>query len=170
LLPENRPLSFEFDSDNEGESSLGDRDKLGLGCVIEPNELSEKRREAREATNLDVHRSQTPVTARPNLDSREMYPMCLAVPGKILSIEGEDLARTARVSFGGIIKQVNLAYVPEANVGDYAIVHVGFAISLLDETEALRTLEYLTQMGELAELQPQQFQDAYVPRTNKGDA
>jgi hydrogenase expression/formation protein HypC len=69
--------------------------------------------------------------------------MCLAVPGKIVSIEGEDLARTARVSFGGIIKQVSLAYVPEAEVGDYAIVHVGFAISLLDEDEALQSLEYL---------------------------
>ncbi len=79
--------------------------------------------------------------------------MCLAVPGKILSIEGEDLARTARVSFGGIVKQVSLAYVPEAVVGDYAIVHVGFAISLLDEQEALRTFEYLKQMDELAELE-----------------
>ncbi len=79
--------------------------------------------------------------------------MCLAIPGKILSIEGEDFARTARVSFGGIVKEVSLAYVPEANVGDYAIVHVGFAISLLNEAEALRTLEYLKQLGELAELE-----------------
>ena len=79
--------------------------------------------------------------------------MCLAVPGKIVSIEGEDLARSARVSFGGIVKQVSLAYVPEAQVGDYAIVHVGFALSLLDEQEALRTLEYLKQMGELDELE-----------------
>ncbi len=80
--------------------------------------------------------------------------MCLAVPGKIISIEGEDLARSARVSFGGIVKQVSLAYVPEAQVGNYAIVHVGFAISLLDEDEALRTFEYLKQMGELEELEP----------------
>lgn len=79
--------------------------------------------------------------------------MCLAVPGKIVSIEGDDLARSARVSFGGIVKQVSLAYVPEAEVGDYAIVHVGFALSLLDEQEALRTLEYLKQMGELDELE-----------------
>lgn len=79
--------------------------------------------------------------------------MCLAVPGKILSIEGEDFARTARVSFGGIVKEVSLAYVPEAAVGDYAIVHVGFAISLLDEQEALRTFDYLKQMGGLAELE-----------------
>ena len=79
--------------------------------------------------------------------------MCLAVPGKILSIEGEDLTRNARVSFGGIVKQVSLVYVPEATVGDYAIVHVGFALSLLDEHEALRTLDYLKQMGDLAELE-----------------
>ncbi len=79
--------------------------------------------------------------------------MCLAVPGKILSIEGEDFARSARVSFGGIVKEVSLACVPEAAVGDYAIVHVGFAISLLDEQEALRTFDYLKQMGELAELE-----------------
>ena len=79
--------------------------------------------------------------------------MCLAVPGKILSIEGEDFARIGRVSFGGIVKEVSLAYVPEAAVGDYAIVHVGFAISLLDEQEALRTFDYLKQMGELAELE-----------------
>jgi hydrogenase expression/formation protein HypC len=91
--------------------------------------------------------------------------MCLAVPGEILSIEGEDLARTARVSFGGIVKEVSLAYVPEANVGDYAIVHVGFAISLLDKSEALRTFEYLREMGELAELDSQA-----VERRTRGEA
>jgi hydrogenase expression/formation protein HypC len=79
--------------------------------------------------------------------------MCLAVPGKIISIAGEDLARTARVSFGGIVREVSLAYVPEAQLGDYAIVHVGMAISLLDEDEALRTFEYLKQIGELEELE-----------------
>jgi hydrogenase expression/formation protein HypC len=79
--------------------------------------------------------------------------MCLAVPGKILSTEGEDFARSARVSFGGIVREVSLAYVPEAEVGDYVIVHVGIAISLLDEEEAMRTFEYLKQMGEIAELE-----------------
>jgi hydrogenase expression/formation protein HypC len=79
--------------------------------------------------------------------------MCLAVPGKILSIQGEGFARTARVSFGGIVKEVSLAYVPEAMVGDYAVVHVGFAISLLDEKEALRTFEYLKEMDDLSELE-----------------
>jgi hydrogenase expression/formation protein HypC len=78
--------------------------------------------------------------------------MCLAIPGKILSIAGEDLARTARVSFAGIIREASLAYTPEARVGDYAIVHVGLALSLMDEDEALRTLDYLKEMGELAEL------------------
>jgi hydrogenase expression/formation protein HypC len=78
--------------------------------------------------------------------------MCLAVPGKILSVQGADFARTARVSFGGIVKDVSLAYVPEAHEGEYVIVHVGFAISVVDEAEALQTFEYLRQMGELDEL------------------
>jgi len=82
--------------------------------------------------------------------------MCLAVPGKILSITGEDVLRSGSVSFGGIQKQVSLAYVPEAKVGDYVIVHVGFAISIVEESEALQTFEYLRQMGELAELEPLQ--------------
>jgi len=80
--------------------------------------------------------------------------MCLAVPGKILNIMGEDVLRSGTVSFSGISKQVNLAYVPEAKVGDYVIVHVGFAISIVDETEAKQTFEYLKQMGELEELGP----------------
>jgi hydrogenase expression/formation protein HypC len=79
--------------------------------------------------------------------------MCLAVPGKILSVAGDDpLLRTGRVSFGGIVKEVNLAYTPDAGVGDYVIVHVGFAISTLDEEEAHRVFDYLAQMGELGEL------------------
>ncbi|MFO1501378.1 MAG: HypC/HybG/HupF family hydrogenase formation chaperone [Verrucomicrobiota bacterium] len=79
--------------------------------------------------------------------------MCLAVPGKILSVQGEDpMQRLGRVSFGGIVKEVNLACVPEAAVGDYVIVHVGLAISLVDEEEAQRTLAYFREMGELAEM------------------
>lgn len=81
--------------------------------------------------------------------------MCLAVPGKILSVSGEDFARRARVSFGGIVKEVSLAYVPEANEGEYVIVHVGFAISVVDEAEAIQTFEILKQMGELQELSPE---------------
>jgi hydrogenase expression/formation protein HypC len=80
--------------------------------------------------------------------------MCLAVPGKIMSIEGEDpLYRSGRVNFSGVIKQVNLAYVPEAKVGDYVLVHVGFAINTIDEEEANQVFEYLRQMDELADLE-----------------
>jgi hydrogenase expression/formation protein HypC len=78
--------------------------------------------------------------------------MCLAVPGKIVSTSGEDFARTGRVNFGGIVKEVNLAYVPEAMVDDYVLVHVGFAISVIDEAEASKTFQYLKEMGELADL------------------
>jgi hydrogenase expression/formation protein HypC len=73
--------------------------------------------------------------------------MCLAVPGKILSITGEDpLLKTGKVSFAGVVKEVSLAYVPEAEVGQYAIVHVGFAIAIVDELEAQKTLDYLEQL------------------------
>ena len=77
--------------------------------------------------------------------------MCLAVPGKILSVAGEDLTRTGEVDFAGVVKEVNLAYVPQAQVGNYVLVHVGVALNTVDETEAQRTLEYLRQIGELAE-------------------
>lgn len=80
--------------------------------------------------------------------------MCLAVPGKIISIEGTDsVFRSGKVSFAGIIKNINLAYVPEAKIGDYVLVHVGFAISIIDEAQAQEVFEYLRQMGELAELE-----------------
>ncbi len=78
--------------------------------------------------------------------------MCLAVPGKIVSETGEGLDRLGKVDFGGIVKEVRLAYVPEARVGDYVIVHVGFAISVVDEEEARQSLEYWRQMGEMAEM------------------
>jgi hydrogenase expression/formation protein HypC len=79
--------------------------------------------------------------------------MCLAVPGKIISVEGDDLIlRAGKVNFGGAIKQVNLSYVPEAKVGDYVVVHVGFAISVIDEDEAARVFEYLRSMDDLEEL------------------
>jgi hydrogenase expression/formation protein HypC len=79
--------------------------------------------------------------------------MCLAVPGKIISVTGKELERTGKVNFGGVIKEVSLAYVPEAQVSEYVIVHVGFALSIVDENEAARVFEYLEQMGELGELQ-----------------
>jgi hydrogenase expression/formation protein HypC len=81
--------------------------------------------------------------------------MCLAVPGKLLSVAGDEpLARTGKVSFGGIMKEVSLACVPEARIGDYVIVHAGLAISVLDEEEAARTLEYLRQIQALGEETP----------------
>lgn len=80
--------------------------------------------------------------------------MCLAIPGKILSISGDDqpLLRKGSVSFGGIIKDVSLACVPEAQIGNYVLVHVGLAISVVDEQEARRVFEYLDEMDELSEL------------------
>ena len=79
--------------------------------------------------------------------------MCLAIPGKIIKIEGNDFERSGKVNFGGILKDVNLAYVPEAKVNDYVIVHVGFAISILDEKEANKVFEYLKEMDELGEIE-----------------
>ncbi|MDX1942021.1 MAG: HypC/HybG/HupF family hydrogenase formation chaperone [Saprospiraceae bacterium] len=81
--------------------------------------------------------------------------MCLAIPGKIQSIAAQldDTFRVAKVSFGGIVKDVNLAMVPEAKIGDYVLVHVGVAISLVDEDEAQRTFSYLLQVGELEDLE-----------------
>ena len=81
--------------------------------------------------------------------------MCLAIPGKVLSIAAVDddpLSRTGRVEFGGIVKEVSLACVPEAKVGNYVLVHVGFALSIVDEQEARQVFEYLRQMDELADL------------------
>ena len=77
----------------------------------------------------------------------------MAIPGKVVSISGDrPLERTGKIDFGGIFKEASLAYVPEARVGDYVIVHVGFAISRLDEEEAHKVFEYLKQMEELADL------------------
>ena len=76
--------------------------------------------------------------------------MCLAVPGKILSIAGGDSPlRMGKVSFGGVVQEVSLAYVPEAEPGQYVIVHAGFAINTLDETEARQVFEDLRQIEEL---------------------
>jgi hydrogenase expression/formation protein HypC len=77
--------------------------------------------------------------------------MCLAVPGRILSIEERDGTRMAKVDFGGVVKEVCLAYLPEIGVGDYTIVHVGFAIQKLDEASALETLALFQSLGLLDE-------------------
>jgi hydrogenase expression/formation protein HypC len=80
--------------------------------------------------------------------------MCLAVPGRILSIDDSngELMKIGRVSFGGIVKEVNLAYTPEAKVNDYVIVHVGFALNTVDEEEAKRVFQYLDEIEGLDEL------------------
>jgi hydrogenase expression/formation protein HypC len=81
--------------------------------------------------------------------------MCLAVPGRITSVTDDPpLMRRARVEFGGILKDISLAFVPDAAVGDYVLVHVGFAISTINEEEAGRVFEYLREIGELGDLSP----------------
>jgi hydrogenase expression/formation protein HypC len=77
--------------------------------------------------------------------------MCLAIPGKVLETEDRGWNRIAKVRFGGVTREVYLDFVPEAGVGDYVLVHVGFAVSKVDEAEAKRTYELLEQMGALEE-------------------
>jgi len=79
--------------------------------------------------------------------------MCLAVPGRIVTIEGDDpILRAGIVDFSGVTKRVNLSYVPDAAIGDFVLVHVGFAISTVDEEEAAKVFSYLKEMGDLSEL------------------
>lgn len=80
--------------------------------------------------------------------------MCLAIPGKIKSIETiyNGLVRMAKIQFGGIVKQASLEMVPQAKIGDYVLVHVGVAISVVDEEEAKKSFEYLKLIGEIDEL------------------
>jgi len=82
--------------------------------------------------------------------------MCLAIPGKIESIESQynGLVQMAKVVFGGIRKEASLEMVPHAKIGDYVLVHVGVALSVVDEEEALKTFSYLEGIGELDELMP----------------
>jgi hydrogenase expression/formation protein HypC len=80
--------------------------------------------------------------------------MCLAVPGQIVDIREEHGLRAGRIQFGGIVRQASLDFVPEAQVGDYVMVHVGFAISRVDAAEAHRTYELLEQMGALEDELP----------------
>jgi len=91
--------------------------------------------------------------------------MCLAVPGKILETKEENGSRLGRVQFGGITRLVQLDFVPEANVGDYVIVHVGFALTKVDAEEAQRTYQLLEEMGLLDESQDSGFgnQDSGSP-------
>lgn len=78
--------------------------------------------------------------------------MCLAIPGKILSVTGGDaLWREGKVDFSGVVKEVNLACVPEAGIGNYVLVHAGMAISIVDEAEAQSVLAHFRQMAEAGE-------------------
>ena len=77
--------------------------------------------------------------------------MCLGIPGKVIEIREVAGLQMGRVDFGGVRKEVCLAYVPEVVLGDYVIIHVGFAISRVDEDEAMQTLEILAQMGDMME-------------------
>ena len=95
--------------------------------------------------------------------------MCLGVPGKVLEINENPTGMTrGRVSFGGIVKEVCLAYTPEVEVGDYVVVHVGFAISTIDEAEAHKVFDFLEEMGELGELDVPQPGEAQP--TGSGEA
>ena len=79
------------------------------------------------------------------------FAMCLAIPGKVIGIAEENGLRMGRVDFGGVVKRVCLDYVPDIQVGEYTIVHVGFALSRIDEESAEKTLEVFRQMGMLDE-------------------
>ena len=94
--------------------------------------------------------------------------MCLAVPGKIKSITTihDGLVRMAKVSFGGITKEASLEILPDAQVDDYVLVHVGVAISKVDEEEAQKTFRYLEEIGELGELEDV---DQYLPKNDEND-
>jgi hydrogenase expression/formation protein HypC len=80
--------------------------------------------------------------------------MCLSIPGKLESIDNQldDIFRVGKVAFGEIKKDINLSMVPDAKIGDYVLVHVGVAISIIDEEEAKRTFDLLLQMGEVDEM------------------
>jgi hydrogenase expression/formation protein HypC len=110
---------------------------------------------------------------RPLLRFAELYnlpPMCLAIPGRITSISGEDpLGRVGKIDYGGVLKEASLAYVPEAEVGDYVIVHVGFALSRIDPDEANKVFEYLREMQELADLEENPVDIAVETEEAKGN-
>jgi hydrogenase expression/formation protein HypC len=83
-----------------------------------------------------------------NIEDGKEFMMCLAIPGKVVEIDSAVSPVMGKVSFGGVKKEVCLELVPEVKIGEYVIVHVGFAISTMDETEALETLKLFKQMGE----------------------
>jgi hydrogenase expression/formation protein HypC len=91
--------------------------------------------------------------------------MCLAIPGQVLEIlHGEDpFLRSARVSFNGIVKSISLTCAPDARIGDYVLVHVGVAISIIDAKDAEETFRYLKQMGELDGIEPESARPGGTP-------
>ena len=95
------------------------------------------------------------VHSRDSIKGREGF-MCLAIPGQILDAQESGGGRMGRIQFGGIVRSVRLDFVPEAEVGDYVMVHVGFAISRVDGEEAKRTYRILKEMGALSEELPPQ--------------
>jgi hydrogenase expression/formation protein HypC len=97
--------------------------------------------------------------------------MCLAIPGRIISIEGykEGYMRMGRVELGGIVKEINLQLVPDAKENDYVLVHVGVAISIVDEEEAKSSLEFLKQMNELDELYNSQTKETSENSDSHGE-
>lgn len=89
--------------------------------------------------------------------------MCLAVPGRLLSVAGEaPRTRIGRVDFGGIVKEINLAFVPDAQVGEYVLVHVGFALTVIDESEAAQVFEHLREMGELLDSEASRSREGFA--------
>lgn len=97
--------------------------------------------------------------------------MCLGVPGKVMSITESPIGmHMGKVSFGGITREVCLAYVPEVVIGAYVIVHAGFAINQIDEQEALEVFEYLRQIGELTELEIPEVETHETGRPDTGDS
>jgi hydrogenase expression/formation protein HypC len=95
-----------------------------------------------------------PLAARyTGTDSAEKRHVCLAIPGRIIDVDGDEpILRTGRVDFGGIVKPINLAYVPEARAGDYILAHVGFALTVIDEEEAGRVLDALREAAALEDV------------------
>ena len=97
--------------------------------------------------------------------------MCLGIPGKLLEVSEQDSLPMGKVEFGGVTKDICLAYVPEAQVGEYVLVHVGFAISRIDEAEAQQIFEYIQQIGELSELEEPELPVAPVELSERaGDS
>ena len=92
--------------------------------------------------------------------------MCLAIPGKLIQVERDSAGvRMGKANFGGVTKEVCLEYTPEAGLGDYVLVHVGFALSKVDEAEAARTFAALKEMEQLGELETPQFEEMEIRDT-----